>query len=489
MSAATADRRRWLIAGCVSLGLFASALDTTVNVALPTIAAAFDTDLASLQWIIIAFVTTGTALGVSMGSAGDRFGLARLFRWGLLVYAVAMLLLGLAPNLVVLVGLRVVQGFASAAVLSVGPAIVASAFSAGERGRALGLIGGTQAFGGVVSGFAGGLLVASFGWPVIFFARIPFLVAALLLAFVVLDDNQPRAIRARIESRFDLRGALALAVAIGSLLVGLNLLRASGVGLAPALLLLAVTLVAGAAFVHVELRAPWPVLDLALFRRRPFAVAFVTMLLNSLGSFVIFFIFPFFVAEVLGRGAATLGFMLGVQGVCGAVAAPVAGRVADRVPPQRVVTVASIAMAVAVIWMSTLDAASTLVAATVPLALAGVGQGALRAAARTMVFNSVPQTRFGTASGALNLGASMGLVLSVAAFTALFATRSDSHTARLLAEGLSEVAAETPAHVAAFRDTFRVGGLVVVLSVAASLIAWRPGRHRDEGASSVGRAR
>ncbi len=148
MSALAEDRRRWLVAGCVSLGLFASALDTTVNVALPTIAQAFETDISSLQWVIIAFVTTSTALGVSMGSAGDRFGLARFFRLGLLTYAVAMLLLGFAPNLVVLVGLRVLQGFAAAAVMSVGPAIVALSFSAGERGRALGLIGGTQAFGG-----------------------------------------------------------------------------------------------------------------------------------------------------------------------------------------------------------------------------------------------------------------------------------------------------------------------------------------------------
>ena len=477
MNAATADRRRWLVAGCVSLGLFSSALDLTVNVALPTIADAFETDISSLQWVIIAFVTTSTALGVSMGSAGDRFGLARFFRLGLLTYAVAMLLLGLAPNLVVLVGLRVLQGFAAAAVVSVGPALVALAFSAGERGRALGLIGGTQAFGGVAAGFAGGVLVETFGWPVIFFARIPFLIVALLLAFVVLDDGRTRERARRADARFDLPGALALAIAVGSLLVGLNLLRASGVGTAPAVLLLLVTVAAAALFVYIEVRAPWPVLDLSLFRRRPFAAAFLTLLFNSLGSFVIFFIFPFFVADVLDRGAATLGFMLGVQGLCGAGSAPVGGWLADRLPPQRLVTAASVMVAGAVLWISTLDATSTAVAATLPLALAGIGQGTLRAAARTLVFNSVPEDRFGTASGALNLGGSMGLVLSVAAFTAVFATRLDSHTARLLAQGLTDAAAATPAHVEAFRDTFRLGTVVVLIGVAASTLAWRPTRH------------
>ena len=474
MSALTGDRRRWLAAACVSLGLFAAALDTTVNVALPTIADAFATDISSLQWVIIAFVTTSTALSVSMGSAGDRFGLVRFFRLGLLTYAFAMLLLGLAPNLVVLVGLRVLQGLASAAVLSVGPALIALSFSAGERGRALGLMGGTQAIGSVVAGFAGGVLVESFGWPVIFLGRIPLLLVALLLALVVLRDERPQRPADESGSRFDLAGAIALSVAVGSLLVGLNLLRATGAGAVPTLFLLLSAVVAASIFVYVELRAPWPVLDLSLFRQRPFTAAFLTLFFNSLGAFTIWFVFPFFVADVLDRGAATLGFLLGLQGLCSAGSAPVGGWLADRLPAQRLVTAASATVAAALLWTSTLDAGSAVADAALPLALAGIGQGTLRAAARTLVFSSVPQQRFGTASGALNLGGSMGLVLSVAAFTAFFAARLDAHTARLVGQGLSEAAAAAPAHVGAFQETFRLGTLVVLSGVAASVLAWRP---------------
>ena len=471
MSTLTGERRRWLAVACVSLGLFSSALDTTVNVALPTIADAFETDISSLQWVIIAFVTTSTALGVSMGSAGDRFGLVRFFRLGLLTYALAMLLLGLAPNLVALVGLRVLQGLASAAVLSVGPALVALSFSTGERGRALGLMGGTQAIGSVVAGFAGGMLVQAFGWPVIFLGRIPFLVVALLLALIVLRDERPRRTADQTASRFDFAGAFALSVAIGSLLVGLNLLRASAV---PALLLLLSAGVAASTFIYVELRAPWPVLDLSLFRRRPFTAAFLTLFFNSLGAFTIWFVFPFFVADVLDRGPATLGFLLGLLGLCSAGSAPAGGWLADRLPAQRLVTAACATVATSLVWMSTLDAGSGVVDAALPLALAGVGQGTLRAAARTLVFSSVPQQRFGTASGALNLGGSMGLVLSVAAFTAFFAARLDVQTARLVGLGLSEAAAAAPAHVQAFQETFRVAALAVLTGVVASGLAWRP---------------
>jgi EmrB/QacA subfamily drug resistance transporter len=475
MSVLARDRHRWLVAGCVSLGLFGAALDATVNVALPTIADAFDTDISSLQWVIIAFVTTNTALGVSLGSAGDRFGLVRFFRLGLVTYVVAMLLLGFAPNLAFLVGARVLQGFAGAAVLSVGPALIALSFSARDRGRALGLMGGTQAIGSVAAGFAGGVLIEAFGWPIIFLGRIPILLVALLLALVVLRDEQPqRPVADAGAPRFDLPGAIALAVAVGSLLVGLNLLRATGVGALPGLLLILTGVVAASIFVRVELRAAWPVFDLSLLRHRPFAAAFLTLLFNSLGAFTIWFVFPFFVADVLDRGPATLGLLLGVQGLCSAGSAPVGGWLADRLPAQRLVTAACATVAVALLWISTLDAESTVLQAALPLALAGIGQGTLRAAARTLVFNSVPPERFGTASGALNLGGSMGLVLSVAAFTAFFAIRLDSHTAQLVGQGLSEALAAGPAHVEAFRETFRVGVLVVLIGVAASSLAWKP---------------
>ena len=469
--------RRWLIAACVALGLFASALDTTVNVALPTIADAFNTDISSLQWVIIAFVTTSTALGVSMGSAGDRFGLERFFRFGLVSYAVAMLLLGFAPHLNALVALRVLQGVASAAVLSVGPALVGLAFPAGQRGRALGLMGGTQAVGSVAAGFGGGLLIDAFGWPAIFLGRLPFLVVALVLALFVLRNDSPAAAPRTVGAmgkRFDFAGAIAFSVAIASLLVGVNLLRAAGAGALPTQVLLLSGVVAGAAFVYVERRAAWPVLELSLFRRRPFSAAFLTLLLNSLGAFTIWFVFPFFVADVLGHGPTKLGLLLGIQGLSTALSTPVGGLLADRFPVQRVVTSSAVMVAVALLWISKLDAESTIVNAALPLAVAGAGQGTLRAAARTLVFNNVPRQRFGTASGALNLGGSTGVVLSVALFTAFFAIRSDAHTAGLVAQGASESVAAVSAHVDAFRETFSLGAAVASISAMCSLLAWRP---------------
>ena len=473
------ERRRWLITACVGLGLFASALDITVNVALPTIAEAFDADVSTIQWIIIAFVTTSTGLSVSMGSAGDRFGLWRLFRLGLVTYALAMLLIGFAPNLQALVAFRVLQGVGAAAVMSVGPALVALAFAPGERGRALGVAGGTQAIGGVIAGFGGGVLIDALGWPAIFLGRLPFIAVALLLTVVVLRGAPAEARHATPTAtaggRFDLAGAAALFTAVACLLVGLNLARSLGVASAPVIALLAGAVLVTVVFIRIERQQEWPVLDLALFGLRVFTAAFLTLALSWIGAFVIWFILPFFVADVLGRGASALGLLLGLLGLCTAIAAPLGGWAADRLRPEWLVTAAAAAVAAALLWISTLGSGASLVAVALPLALAGAAQGTLRAAARTLVFNSVPGSGLGSASGALNLGMSMGVVLSVALFSALFSIQEDAHAARLVSSGLSESAAEAPAFVAAFRETFRAAALIALVGAACSLFAWRRG--------------
>lgn len=464
--------QRWLLAGSVAIGLFAAALDTMVNVALPTLAGSFDTTLASLQWIIIAFVATSTALSIGVGAAADRFGLERFFSGGLLLYAATMLLVAVAPNLEVLIALRVLQGVAAAAMMAVGPALLAQAFPLGQRGRALGIVAGTQGAGLVFSGFAGGLLIDALGWQAIFLGRLPFFAVALPLAWLARRGREPQA-NATADSGglpFDVSGAVTLFLAVGTLLVGLNLLGASA-GQLPALALIFVASAFGISFLVVERRARWPILAPALFRRRPFTVAILASFLNSLGVFTVWFIFPFFVADVMGRDARVLGLLLGTQGLAMALAAPVGGWLADHVRPQYVMTAAGLCVAAGLGWISRLDASASVTVGALPLLLTGAGQGALGPAARTLVFDSVPRDRFGSASGVLNLGRSMGLVISVAVFSAIFSVRQDAHLSALLGQGLSEGAAQVPAHVQAFRETFLLAALVALAGAASSLLA------------------
>ena len=327
----------------------------------------------------------------------------------------------------------------------------------------------------VVAGFGGGVLIDAFGWPAIFLGRLPFIAVALLLTVLVLRDASaegPARAGAAARRPFDLLGAVTLFIAVTCLLVGLNLARSIGAESAPVIGLLAGAPIVAGMFILVERREESPILDLALFGRRGFTSAFLTLGLSWTGAFTIWFILPFYVADVLGRGASSLGLLLGVMGLCTAVSAPIGGWVADHLRPEWLVTAAAAVVSAALLWVSTLGAEASVVAVALPLAFAGAGQGTLQAAARTLVFNTVPESRFGTASGALNLGRSMGVVLSVALFSAFFLAREDAHSAQLVSGGMSASAAEVPAFVAAFQETFSLGTLLALAGAASSLLAW-----------------
>lgn len=465
--------------GCVGLGLFSVALDTTVNVALPTIAHAFDADIAAVQWIIIAFVTTSTGLSVGMGSAADLFSLRRFFLFGLLAYALSMLLMGFSASLPVLVGLRVLQGLGTSTVNAVGPALVGVAFGQGQRGRALGVAAGTMAVGTIVASFGGGVLVDSFGWPAIFLARLPFILAAYVTALVVLPEGQGRAgaplrLPEAGRARFDFVGAAALFVALVALLLGLSLMRSQGWSSPLVGGLLLGVLAAGALFLYTERRVPRPALDLRLFRQPSFVAGFLTLFLGYLSAFgLIWLIFPFYVAEVLGQSAGMLGVLLGVLAVCNALAAPVGGWLSDRLGPQRPVTLATVLLALALVWFSRMDAGSAVTAVAFPIGLVGMALGVLQASTYTLALSRVAAERMGTASGALILGRSTGVVLAVAGFGALVPARSDAFVPELLAAGIGPLAARTEAFVAAFQEAFLLGAAVALLAAGLSLLAWR----------------
>ena len=98
--------RRWLVALCAGSGLALGAMDTGVNVALPAMTTDFDTDMQTIQWIIVSHVAARAGLSVSAGSSGDLFGLKRVFLVGAALNTIALLAVGLTPDLYAIFGLQ-----------------------------------------------------------------------------------------------------------------------------------------------------------------------------------------------------------------------------------------------------------------------------------------------------------------------------------------------------------------------------------------------
>ena len=454
------------LASAAALGMVLASLDFAVNVGLPAMRDAFNTDLASVQWVIVVFIATRAGLALGSGAFADRFGLRLVYLFGAGTYLVSMVCLSLSPTLEALVGFRFLQALGTGCLYSTAPAIAASVFPESRRGLSMGFTSASLASGMVLSTLAAGALVELFDWPSVFWGRIPLTVLALVIGVVAV----PRAVNggsgSRSGQRFDVAGAALVLSLLWCLMIGLRLGQAIGwtSPLVIALLLASPAVLAG--LVWVERRAELPVLPAALARLRGFQTATGAMFLGHFSQFVIWFIFPFYITDSLGRSAVALGMLFAIMSSSNIISSPVGGWLCDRWGVRPVGALGLGMAAAGLLVMSALDGASVIWHPAGAIAIVGLGVGWFQSAAYALMLGTVPSERFGTASGAMSLAQASGTVLCVAILGAAFSALSDHYAATHTAEN---------AFLLAYRDVFRIGATTAaVAAVGFALRARQP---------------
>lgn len=439
--------------------MFLTSLDLTVNVALPDITADLGTDLRTVQWIIVLYVGGSVSLQLGLGSAADVYGLRRFYIIGLAAYALAVLLIGLAPTLPFVLGLRVMQAVGNGLIVASAPALITAIFPSEERGRALGLMSAISTLGMIAATLGGGVLVDAFGWRSIFLARVPLTLLTILLALLILSEYKPE-----VRPRFDLRGAMLAAAGLACLVLFLTLGGRIG-WLSPSVLLLGVgAAVALILLIRLERAVQHPVLEPALLTHPLLVPVIAASFLMFMSTFVNLFILPFYVSDVLQVDAKALGFLLMLTPVIAGSVAPIGGWLSDRMPPAYLTTTALAVSAASMLWFSTLTAQSAVGDVALRMAVGGLGLGVFQAANATLIMGAVPRDRLATGGALISLSMSLGIVTSVALMGGIFDGRLGVHE--------TEVAANAQAFVLAFRDTYIVAGLLGVLAVAVSITYW-----------------
>ena len=200
----------------VGLGTLVVPLDSAVNIDFPAIVARFDLPIPMIQWIVIAYVLTQTALMLSFGRIGDMVGYRRVFLFGTGVSTLAFVACALAPTYAALLAARVAQGIGAGLILSCGPALATSLFPEAMRSQILARYMLMFGIGSALGPSVFGSLVERFGWSAVFSFRAPVAAAAFLLAWTL-----PRSARSDPE-RFDAAGGALLALALSFMLLALN---------------------------------------------------------------------------------------------------------------------------------------------------------------------------------------------------------------------------------------------------------------------------
>lgn len=420
--------QRWKVLLITSVGLFMASLDLfIVNIAFPDMARDFEgASLPDLSWVLNAYAIVFAALLVPAGRIADRVGRKRIFVSGLLLFATASALCGLAPSIPFLVSARILQAAGGALMIPTTLGLILPAFPLEQRALAIGI---WSAVGGVAAALGppiGGLLV-QLSWRWIFAVNVPIGILTALLAVRILDE-----VREPEDGRPDLLGAAELALGIALLTLGIVKGPEWGWTDPRALAAFAGAVLLVAAFVRRSAHHHAPVIELPLLRVRSFALANLAALVFFAGFGAMLLSGVLLLTEVWGYSALKAGFALSPGPLMAASFAIPSGRLGGKIGQRPVATAGGLTFAAGFAYIlagvgPTPEYATTFLPGFM-LGGAGVGMtlGTLPAAAAA----GLPPSRFATGTAVFSMARQLGAAIGVAALVALL---NDSTGGDLLA--------------------------------------------------------
>jgi EmrB/QacA subfamily drug resistance transporter len=400
--------RRWWATFNISIGIFMSTLDASVvNISLPTITQALNTNLKTVAWVVIAYLIVITGCLLWMGRLADLFGQKRIYLFGLLAFTLGSALCGFSSTIYFLIGSRMIQGLGASALMAVGPAIITTAFPEKERGQALGIVGSIVSVGFIAGPLLGGFLVDHFGWRSIFFVNLPVGAFGIFLSSRVLERDQ---VTGKVQ--VDVWGAFFLFFFLTFLLLFLN--RAAEGWMALPHGWLFISLCSLILFLMAEYRSPSPLVDLHLFRRRLFISSLGTSLFSFTMNAAHTFVLPFFLQDILKFSPSKVGLFMFPIAFTVMVIAPLGGKVSDRVGVRLPATVGLMLTSLTIFSFAFLGSPIRDYSILWRQVILGIGVGLFNPANNSAIIGSLPKERIGLASSFLALSRNLGIVIGVA---------------------------------------------------------------------------
>jgi MFS family permease len=439
----------------LGLGISVVPLDTSVNIAFPSITGSFGLPIAMIQWVVICYVLTHAGLMLACGRVGDIWGHGRVFRAGLAWGIAAFLLCAASPSFGWLLACRFLQGISAGLILSCAPALVTNLYPEARRSHALGMFTLIYAAGSALGPLIGGVLVARWGWPAVFWFRAPIALTSLLFL-----RGLPDGCEGSHDQRFDILGAVLLASGLAALLLAINGSSRLATGDRLALYLFPLAAASLAAFVWWEGRAAQPIVRVELFREPRFAVVNLASCLIYFVTFSVMLIAPYFLIPYIGLAKASLVLASGF--ITMSAMSPLAGRAVAWLGPERVAPLGALLSGIGLFLVGSWRPDTEPLLMILTLALQGAGLSLFQVAYMELVMAASPAAHRGVAGSLSMLTRTVGVVVAAAALTLGFQA--------IVGAARATGADNAAAFLAAFQAIFRLCG--VAAAVTGALVAW-----------------
>ncbi len=457
-----AARRKWLALVLLATAQFVVVLDASiVNVALPSIGRDLEFSQDNLAWVVNAYTLVFGGFLLLGGRMADLLGRRRLFIGGLVLFAFASLLGGLAESEGQLIAARALQGLGAALLSPAALSIVTNTFTEGkERNTALGVWGAVAGSGGAAGVLLGGVLTDGLGWEWVLWVDVPIGIAAAVLApRLLLESRSTSATRT-----FDAMGAVTVTAGLSLLVFALVDANSAGWESTQTIGLLALSVALIASFVAIERRSTAPLVPFGIFRSRTITGANVTALLIGASLFSMFFFISLYMQQVLGYDALKAGLAYLPLALTIIVSAGVASQLVTRVGFKPVLVIGLGFVAVGLLWFGQISPGGGYVSDVLgPSLLAAIGLGLAFVSVTIAAMSGISERDSGLASGLINTGQQVGGALGLAILAAI----ANSRTAQI--GGTDQASALTEG----FQSAFLAGAGFAVLGILAAVFLIR----------------
>jgi EmrB/QacA subfamily drug resistance transporter len=414
-------QRRWLILAMVGVAQLMVVLDATiVNIALPSAQRALGFSNDSRQWVVTAYALAFGSLLLIGGRIGDYFGRKRALIVGLIGFAIASAMAGLAQSFDVLVAARALQGAFGALLAPSALSILTTTFSdPGERGTAFGIYGAIAGGGGAIGLLLGGVLTQYVDWRSTLFVNLAFAIPAAAAAVVLLVHERPA-----VRPKLDLPGAATATAGLFALVYGFSNAETHGWGAPLTIGSLAASVVLLAGFAILQLRGRHPLLPLQVLLDRDRGGSFLGIGISGIGVFGVFLFLTYYLQRTLGFSPVKTGLaFLPMMGAIVTSATLMSTRILPRTGPRPLVPTGMVLAGIAMLLLTRVGVHTSYATHVLPaLIVTGAGLGMVFAPAMATATGNVRPEHAGVASALVNTMQQVGGSIGVALLSTLSAS-------------------------------------------------------------------